>query len=87
MRSNLPAEGQRPGTAIAAARHRMIVGIVLRSNSLKLGCDIDEALEVLTVTVGPDVTVTVTTPFAFVFSDAVGVARTVAGAVKLQYLL
>jgi len=57
-------------------------------NSLELEGDrMEEELEVIvTVTVGPLVVVTVTTPLTAVYKAdvGVGVARTVAGSVKLQ---
>ena len=81
--------GQPRGTASSPIMNGN-VDAAMRSNSLKLSGCISEELEDFTVTVGPGPEKTVTvatslTPGMFGVGD--GVAKTVAGPVKPQYLL
>jgi hypothetical protein len=91
--SNLLAWGQRRGIVIPE-KQSMFVKATMMSNSLTLGGNRDEVLEVVTVaagpletvTVGPLETVTVTMLLMSEFPEVgVGVTMVVAGPVKLQY--
>jgi hypothetical protein len=69
---------------IPAKQTRLVRAMAMR-NSLAEGEDRDDVLEVMTVTVGPLLTVTVTMLLMPESSDVgAGVAVTVAGPVKLQ---